>query len=904
MRPSQIGKLIVLSFLLGIIAWAASTAANFLIEYNWWKEVGQVDTWIGMLWYSIAPAAAGAFVAFIALWLAHASGLRFAGIHQKDFRLYSRLIPVGLALVAILFASNSIDYWTVMRYFGSRGIALAPDAWKDQVFSRGLPFYLFNLPFYSQLLGFAFVLAILCALVFWATARGWQLAERFRHGRLHDESGRTLVLGPNTLLLPGATRAGFVRIISTILLLGFVVWVFLGNYELLLNSHAFMTGADYVDEKVALPLRWLLIVATLAALPLVWTRNYKKAAVLVIAFFVLQLALPGLVQAVYVRPNEISIERPYIERHIQATSIAFGLNRNSTERPFAPSSAQSAVDPVQDATLLDNVRLWDLRAYNATIGQIQALRPYYTFPETDVDRYFPNGRIKQVLLSPREIDVNQLSAEASQSWINPRFIYTHGFGVVLSEVNKITPDGLPVLLIKNAPPEVGSPGFQLARPEIYFGDKTQDPVFVHTAREEFDYPSGDQNKYSTYQGTGGFPVGSFFLKIAAAISEGEPNIIFTGYLTGESRMMIHRKVQDRLGYLAGFLHWDQDPYLVITDDGKLVWMVDGYTTSLSHPYSATLPVAGLEEGANYIRNAVKATVDAYTGKISLYVFDPGDPIIQAYEHLFPKLFRPASEMPADLRRHARYPEALFRAQAEAYRVFHMRDPQVFYNKEDIWEIAHNLFGQSGQPEPVQPTYVVATLPGEKQPEFLLILPFTPRAKDNLIGWMAARCDGEHLGDLVFFQLPKQQLMYGPMQIESRIDQDQNISKDLTLWNQQGSRVLRGNIIALPVTGGFLYVESIYIQATEARMPQLKKVVLAMGDRLIYRDTFDEALTDLTGVPTPARPAAAIVASGSAPAPPASATNVPTMEQRLRALHDQAEQLTRELEKLEKEAGKK
>ena len=679
MRPSQIGKLIVLSFLLGIIAWAASTAANFLIEYNWWKEVGQVDTWIGMLWYSIAPAAAGAFVAFIALWLAHASGLRFAGIHQKDFRLYSRLIPVGLALVAILFASNSIDYWTVMRYFGSRGIALAPDAWKDQVFSRGLPFYLFNLPFYSQLLGFAFVLAILCALVFWATARGWQLAERFRHGRLHDESGRTLVLGPNTLLLPGATRAGFVRIISTILLLGFVVWVFLGNYELLLNSHAFMTGADYVDEKVALPLRWLLIVATLAALPLVWTRNYKKAAVLVIAFFVLQLALPGLVQAVYVRPNEISIERPYIERHIQATSIAFGLNRNSTERPFAPSSAQSAVDPVQDATLLDNVRLWDLRAYNATIGQIQALRPYYTFPETDVDRYFPNGRIKQVLLSPREIDVNQLSAEASQSWINPRFIYTHGFGVVLSEVNKITPDGLPVLLIKNAPPEVGSPGFQLARPEIYFGDKTQDPVFVHTAREEFDYPSGDQNKYSTYQGTGGFPVGSFLLKIAAAISEGEPNIIFTGYLTGESRMMIHRKVQDRLGYLAGFLHWDQDPYLVITDDGKLVWMVDGYTTSLSHPYSATLPIAGLEEGANYIRNAVKATVDAYTGKMSLYVFDPGDPIIQAYEHLFPKLFRPASEMPADLRRHARYPEVLFRAQAEAYRIFHMRDPQVFYN---------------------------------------------------------------------------------------------------------------------------------------------------------------------------------------------------------------------------------
>src|SRR6202166_1787422 len=875
MRPSQIRNLIVLAVLATLALWASSTAADFVIEYNWWKEIGQVNTWVGMLWYSIAPAAEGSLVAFFPLWVAHARGLHFAGILRRDHRLYSWLIPLGLAVVAIVFASSSIDYWTVMRFFGSRGLTAPADACKDQVFSRGLPFYLFDLPFYGQVLGFVFVLAILCALVFWATARGWQLAERFRYGALDPGDHRTLTIEPGTLLLPGASRAGFVRILSVIVLLGFAAWIYLGNYELLLNSHAFMTGADFVDEKVTLPLRWLLIVVTLGALPIAWMRRYKQAIILVAGFFVLQLALPGIVHAVYVRPNEISIERPYIERHIEATSIAFGLNRNAQELPFVPN-AQATVDPVQDATLLDNVRLWDLRAYNATITQIQALRPYYTFPATDVDRYFPNGRIKQVLLSAREIDVAQLSAEASQSWINPRFIYTHGFGAVLSEVNKITPDGLPVLLIQNAPPEIKTPGFQLTRPEIYYGEKTQDPVFVHTAREEFDYPSGDQNKYSTYQGTGGFPVGSILLKTAAAISQGEPNIIFTSYLTGQSRMMIHRRVQDRLEHVASFLLWDHDPYLVLTDDGRLVWMADGYTTSLSHPYSATLPVAGLPEGANYIRNAVKATVDAYTGKISLYVFDPADPIIQAYEHLFPKLFLPASDMPADLRRHARYPEALFQAQAEAYRTFHMRDPQVFYNKEDIWDIAHNLAGQSSQPENVQATYVVATLPGEKSPEFLLILPFTPRGKDNLIGWMAARCDGDHLGNLIFYQLPKQQLIYGPMQIESGIDQDQNISKDLTLWNQQGSHVLRGNIIALPVTGGFLYVESIYIQATEARMPQLKKVVLAMGDRLIYRDTFDEALADLTGMPAPTRPAAATVASGSTPAPPASAKNTPTL----------------------------
>ena len=892
MHLLKIRNLLMLAVLLALSLRAITIAANFIVDYNWWKEVGQVSTWISMLWYSIAPVGAGTVVAFIALWVAHRQGLGFAGIRRRDFRLYSRLIAVGLAIAAIFFASASIDYWTVMRFFGSRGLTLPPDAWRDQVFSRPLSFYMFDLPFYSEVIWFVFALAILCALIFWATARGWQLW-------MSGGGLSTLDRRARALMLPGASRTGFVRIIVALLLLGLAALFFLGNYDLLFSSHAFMTGADYVDAKVTLPLRWLLIIAVLAALPLAWTSRYKKAAVLVATFFILQLVLPMIVSAIHVRPNEISIERPYIERHIQATADAFGLNRNATERPFT-ASGQQTVDAVQDATLLDNIRLWDLRAYSATITQIQALRPYYIFPSTDVDRYFPKGHIEQVMLSPREIDVNQLSAEASQSWVNPRFIYTHGFGVVVSEVNKITPDGLPVLLIENAPPEIKSPGFQLTRPEIYYGESTQDPVFVHSAREEFDYPSGDQNKYSTYQGTGGFPIGSFLLKTAAAISQGEPNMIFTGYLTGQSRMMIYRKVRGRLAHLAPFLNWDPDPYLVVTDDGRLVWMVDGYTTSLSHPYSATLSVTGVDEGANYIRNAVKAAVDAYTGKVSLYVFDPSDPIIQVYENLFPKLFRSVSEMPPDLRRHARYPEVLFRAQAEAYRIFHMRDPQVFYNKEDIWEVAHTLSGQSGQPESMQPTYVVATLPGEKEPEFLLILPFTPRGKDNLIGWMAARCDGDRLGDLVYFQLSKQQLMYGPMQIESRIDQDQNISKDLTLWNQQGSHVLRGNIIALPVSGGFLYVESIYIQATEARMPQLKKVVLAMGDRLIYRDTFNEALAELTGgtaLPEPALPAAA-------PASAATGQNLPALTERLSRLREQAEQLARELGTLEKETQKK
>lgn len=900
MKTSQIRNLILVALVLLLIT-GSRKIASFVIEYNWWKEVGQIDTWVKMLLYEIAPTLGAALLAFLALWAAHARGLHFAGIHSRDRRLYSRLAPVALAAAALLFGAATADYGTVMLFVGSRGIPAPADAWKDQVFSRTLPFYLFDLPFYSALLGFVFSLSILCVLVFWATARGWQLAERFRVWRLSGGSPETFELDPKALLLPGATRTGFARVMGVVLLLGFAAWVFLGNYRLLLNSHAFMTGADFVDEKITLPLRWVLLAAALASIPLVWTRRYGKALVVVAAAYALHLVAPGIVRAVYVRPNEISIERPYIERHIEATTVAFGLNRRATERPFSASESET-LDAVQNATLLENIRLWDWRAYGDTITQIQALRPYYTFPDTDVDRYTINGRIKQVLLSPREIDVRQLPADARQSWINPHFIYTHGFGVVVAEVNKTTADGLPMLLIQDAPPEIKSPGFQLTRPEIYYGESTHDPVFVNTVSEEFDYPSGNQNKYSKYQGTGGFPVGSILVQAAAALALGEPNILFTRYFTGQSHMMIHRNVRPRLDHLAEFLHWDVDPYLVIADDGRLVWMVDGYTASRSHPYAAVLPVTGLRSGANYIRNSVKATVDAYNGKMTLYVFDPADPIIQAYQNLFPKLFLPASEMPADLRRHARYPEVLFRTQAEAYRIFHMRDPQVFYNKEDVWEISRSLYGAAGNPEPMPPTYVVATLPGESEPEFLLILPFSPRGKDNLIGWMAARCDGDRLGELIYFELSKQQLAYGPMQIESRINQDQNISKDLSLWNQQGSRVHRGNIIALPVGEGFLYVESIYIQATEARMPQLKKVVLAMGNRLIYRDTFDQALAELTGeegLPRRAEPAAVSAAPARRPAEP----QVPALAERLRRLREQAMQLVRELEAIEKQAAK-
>jgi len=578
--------------------------------------------------------------------------------------------------------------------------------------------------------------------------------------------------------------------------------------------------------------------------------------------------VPGAVSALYVRPNEISLERPYIEAHIHATRSAFGIENQAKEIEFQ-AQPNASIDPAKHRNLLDNVRLWDWHPFHDTVSQIQALRPYYVFHDTDVDRYTIGGNYRQVLLASRELDIRQVS-EAQTSWINSHFIYTHGYGVVLAEVSKIRPDGLPVFLIQNMPPEVTAPGLKLARPQIYYGEVVHNPVFVDTQQPEFDYPFGADNKHSTYEGKGGFPIASFPMRIAAAVQQGDFNILLNTYFTDQSRMMIRRNVLERLQNLAGFLEWDHDPYMVINDDGRLMWMVDGYTVSNSHPYSRSIDFPDVGP-VNYMRNAVKATIDAYDGTTNLYIFAPADPIIQAYRNLFPALFHPASEMPATLRAHARYPETLFSAQSQIYRTYHMLDPQAFYNKEDVWDIAGTVRGQNGEREPMSPTYVVASLPDSDRPEFMLLLPFTPRTKDNMIGLMVGRCDGDHLGELVVLQLSKQELIFGPMQIDARINQDQNISKDLTLWNQQGSQVLRGQTLVLPVDNTFLYVEPVYIQATQARMPQLKKVVLVVGNRLIYTDTYEEALAQLgSGATQPAQVASTNggTAPSAAPSPPA------------------------------------
>ena len=509
-------------------------------------------------------------------------------------------------------------------------------------------------------------------------------------------------------------------------------------------------------------------------------------------------------------------------------------------------------------------------AFHDTLSQSQPLRPY-SYADTDVDRYQIEGETRQTLLAPRELDISQLG-DASQRWVISHTIYTHGYGLAMAEANRITPEGLPQLLIRNAPVEVSAPGLKLVQPEIYYGEESHDPVFVRTTQPEFNYPSGSQDVSTKYEGHGGFPISSMPLRIAAAWAMGDWTIVLSDAFTGESRMMMRRAVRPRLEALAPFLTWDADPYLVIDNAGHLIWIVDGYTTSDRHPYARGL-VAG-NDSFNYIRNSVKATIDAYNGDVRLYVFDSADPLIQGYSRLFPELFSSASQMPADLRAHARSPEFIFRTQAEIDRAYHMRKPESFYNRADSWDLATSTMGQAGSPEPVKPSYMLATLPGETKPEFVLTIPFTPRNKQNLIGLMVARCDGEHLGELVFLQLPKQEIISGPLQIEALINQDPMISKDLSLWNQQGSQVLRGQILVLPISNTFLFVAPIYIQAAQARMPQLEKVVLAAGNDLVYADTYPQALEILESRLSSGRPP---ISTGSPTLPGRSGTAPPAQQ---------------------------
>ncbi|MEP7355323.1 MAG: UPF0182 family protein [Acidobacteriota bacterium] len=836
-----------LPFVLGallILFLSSHAITSWILDYHWWAEMGHVDTWLRMWFYQSVPWLVQWLFLAAVIWIAHARGMKHAGTGLREYPLYAKLATLVSFVLALVLSASGVDGWTIARYVGSRA-ANVPGEWQDPVFGHSLSFYFFDLPLFTEAAVYAVVCFAAGALVYYATARAWQLKQRFpelwERGQVSFEDLKRL----------GRLETGVLRVLIALILVALAVEFWLGRYSMLFSDHGeLMVGIDYVQQNIGLPLQTAKAIAALVAAALVLIGQRKLAMACAVVVLV-DIVVPPLVSSFHVRPNELALERPYIQRHIEATRDAYGIDHRARDIAFA-AHKEAPIDFAANKVMLDNVRLWDWQAFHDTLSQSQPLRPY-AYADTDVDRYQIDGQMRQVLLAPREIDLTQLGA-ARERWVISNTIYTHGYGLALGEANRITASGSPELLIRNAPVEVKAPGLKVTRPEIYFGEASHSPVFVHTTQPEFNYPSGSDDVTTQYDGKGGFPISSMPLRLAAAMALGDWNIVLSDAFTADSRMMIRRSVRERLQELAPFVMWEGDPYMVIADDGRLMWIVDGYTTSESHPYARSLTTQGKQ--FNYIRNSVKATIDAYQGTAKMYVWDAEDPIISAYQGLFPGLFEPASAMPADVRTHTRSPEFLFRTQAEIYRTYHMRNPESFYNRADLWDLATSSGAQGSTPSVVDPTYLIAQLPGETKPEFLLTIPFTPRNKQNLIGLMVARCDGEHLGELVFLQLPKQEILPGPLQIEALINQNPVISKDLTLWGQQGSHVLQGQIQVLPIGNTFLFVAPIYIQAAQARMPQLEKIVLASGNELIYANNYPEALAELEARQKGQRPAVA------------------------------------------------
>jgi uncharacterized membrane protein (UPF0182 family) len=897
--------LLFAAILLLILLAGSSFMASTLIDYNWWTEIHQINTWWSLLLYGTVPVILAVVLFFAVFWTAFVYGMR----SSKDTLVFGfvtrslvmKLAAVALALLSFIVASTTVDSWTVVRFFGGRQLAAGANEYIDPIFGKPLHFYLFNLPFLNMLVSVLVAASIISLLIYWVAAHAERIGKQLP-GRFSAESGFQF----EPFAFREAFESGFARLAVVVLLAGVTAKLFFARYGLLTEDHGqYLVGVDWVADHIVLPLQWLFMAGCVAGAALVAVKK-PRWALFVLVLLPIRWFLPSLVASLYVRPNELALEKPYIQHHIDATRSAYGLKTRVKETVLNTAS-EVPIDYSKHHALLDNVRLWDWRAFHDTISQIQPLRPY-VYQDTDVDRYVIDGQLRQVLVAPRELQISQIG-EAAARWINPHLIYTHGYGLVMAEANRITTDGLPVLFIKDAPPSVATKSLKVAFPEIYYSEVAHEPVFVNTSQPEFNYPSGSENVQTTYKGAGGFPISSPLIRLAAALHYTDGNILLTEYLNDKSRMMIRRSIQERLATVAGFLTWDSDPYLVVTEAGRLVWMADGYMSSESHPYSREVSLG--DRSLNYMRNSVKATVDAYSGETNLYIFDESDVLIQAYARLFPALFKPSSAMPADLRAHVRYPETLFRVQAEIYRTFHMLEPEAFYNRADAWDFAKTASQQEAGTTTVSPTYVVAALPGSTTPEFLLLTTFTPANKDNLIGVMYARCDGEHLGELLFGQLAKQNIIYGPMQIAARVNQDQNISKDLSLWDQRGSSVLRGQTLVLPIDNSFLYVEPIYIQSSQTSMPQLKKVALAMGNKLAYADTYEQALAQLIelvggkgGSQAPLTQQGSTAAASEAPAPTIAVTPSNQAVETLKRVRDRLQRY-RELNSQGKwaEAGK-
>ncbi|HSB12588.1 MAG TPA: UPF0182 family protein [Blastocatellia bacterium] len=745
-------------------------------------------------------------------------------------------LPAIIALVSALSLSQQWPQFALYLHSQPANVT-------DPIFGRDIGFYLFKLPVLGLVVGWLQTISVIIFIaVAAASAYVWYL-ERMR-GTLTSDVRRRVA---SAVSLAGA---GFA------LMLG--ASTYLDRFDLLHGTHELFTGVDYTDANVRLMgMNIVIVLLVLSSIVLVVNGLFMKRmrtlawlAGLVAAVWVIALGIiPGTYYSLSVKPNELAKEAPFIEHNIQMTRKAFAIDRFE-ERSFEPKPTLTVQELQANRDTLDNVRLWDRRALQSTLSQIQEIRTYYDFHMPDVDRYTINGRLRQVMLSAREMNVDQLP-EQSRNWINQHLVYTHGYGVTMNTVNEFTPEGLPNLVLRNMPVESSAPEIKVTRPEIYFGEASNSHVYVRTkpqgaTQPEFDYPAPDNTEsYTAYAGSAGIRVGGVFRQLALSFYLGDgTNLLFSDYINRDSRVLIRRNVSERVHEIAPFLMFDDDPYIVIGRDGKLYWIIDAFTYSDAYPYSTAYQVS--DRNVNYMRNSVKAVVDAYEGTVTFYVFETDDPIIAAYQDIFPSLFRAKSEMPEDLLAHVRYSSLMVNTQARVYTLYHMQNTQTFYNHEDLWAIAAGEAQQGAEASSMQPYHVLMQLPGEQNPslEFANIIPFTPSGgRSNMIGWLAARNDGAHYGQTLVYSFPKNVTVNGPAQIRARINQDPQLSQLMTLWSQRGSELLRGNLLVIPIGASLLYVEPFYLQASDgtSKLPELRQVAVAIQDQLKTAKTFDEAL---------------------------------------------------------------
>lgn len=834
----------VITYAIAIAAFIAlivvfTSTVGIYTDWLWFASMGQARVYRTRLLAQVGMWLGGALMTLLVLalnWfiiprpLLTQLRLRLQDRRRVPIIIGSRLLSLALGIVALLvilvMADEAKNRWMMFLVF----VHAQPFGLSDPIFGLDTGFYVFRLPMYRFLVGWLLALIVLALL---GSILVYLFAQRIR----------------------ARMATTHLSVLSALFLAGKAVDYQLQRLALLNSSRGVVFGAGYTDVHARLPILNLMsIVVALGVVALlinIFIRRWRLLLIVGALWLVLSFIgsfYPGLVQRFTVQPNELALERPYIEHNVRFTRYAYGLD-NVQEYDYQVTGVLTMEELEGNTDTLDNVRLWDWRPLRATYEQLQEIRTYYTFLDLDVDRYTVGGRLRQFTLGVRELDVEQLSEEA-RTWINQHLIYTHGYGLCLSPVSEATAEGLPLFLVRDIPPRSSEPELNITRPEIYFGEKTVNYAIVNTSEDEFDYPSSDQNIYTRYQGPDGVRLGGFLRRLAFALRFNSTPILLSNAIGPDSRILFHRSIRDRVWALAPILWYDADPYPVIAE-GRIVWLYDAFTWSDRFPYSQ--PTRGL----NYIRNSVKVAIDAYTGETTFYVVDPSDPLIQVYQAIFPDLFTSSDEMPQGLREHWRYPDQLFTIQSDIYAAYHMQEPRVFYNKEDLWQTPRE--GEEEMP----PYYVVMRLPNEETVEFMSIRPYVPAGKNNMIAWLYADSDGVDYGRLGVYKFSKDVLVFGPQQIVGRINQDPYISQQLSLWDQRGSSVILGNLLVIPIDGTLLYVQPLYLQAESTRLPELKRVLVAYGNRVVMAETLEAALAQaLSG-------AAAGVPSEEIPATPAS-----------------------------------